>query len=1381
MGIGLVQVSEEEFRSGTVFDAKRRLLPLRVREHVRQQDAGRIRPRPVGSKVPLSAEQRRVWLHASQQPDLPIYNEPFTVHRYGSFDLAILEASLNEILRRHEVWRTSFSPEGEQVVHSELRVALPLVDLSDLPPAERETEALRLATEDAREPISINSVPLFRARAVRMRADEHRLYFTLHHIIFDGVSISHIFMPELSAIYAAFERGNPSPLADPELQYGDYAIWREGQAVSPKIQQHMSYWRKHLSGELPILHLPEDHLRHAVASHGGSMECFDIPEELVEDVRRLSRIQGATPYMTLLAAFAVLLFRYSGQNDVIVGSVASARRRLELESVIGYFLDTYAIRMKPQSELRFSELLAQTRDAVLDGLDAAEMPFDRVVHELNPKRDASHHPVFQAFFSMRPPMPRYPEGWNLTQMDVTVGTNKFILHLELGERPQHIEARFLFSTDIWERSTIKRMAAHWLVLLRSICQNPDRTLGSLPILTPEEVSAVRGIGGWNDASRSFPQEPLDALIEGQVRRTPEALAAVFGNERCSYDQLNCRANALADLLRAAGVRRGSIVAIVLDRSLDLLAGLIAVLKTGAAYLPIDIRMPRERIGLCLRDAQASAILTRGSLLPLIPPCASAVVCVDGSCVVGNYDLRRPPLPGACPPPPTRGAHNLEDTAYVIYTSGTTGAPKGVEISQRSLINLLASMRVAPGFAAEDVLLAVTPISFDIAALEMFLPLTCGGSVVIASPEELQDPYLLAGAVRKSECTVMQATPATWRTLLLSGWHDARLKCRDGESRMLRILCGGEALPRELAARLLRTGAELWNMYGPTETTIWSLIHRVDGAIANESGAISVGRPIGNTTAYILDAQRELLPCGIPGELFLGGMGLAKGYRGQPGQTAERFLTIESVGGERLFRTGDLAVQRPDGKIEVIGRTDNQVKIRGYRVELEAVEAAVLQHPQIASAAARAWPESTGEFRLSVYITSRTVLPPSAGEMRVFLAGILPGYMIPSDFIVVAAIPLTAHGKVDRPRLPAPINSAHQPVREVACSAEVERLRAIWKELLGKKHVGADDNFFDLGGHSLLIVALQHRIATEFGQQIAIAELFHSPTVRQQAELTKRHTKEKPALTPGVMALRPGQDRTGIFWIHYLRVDLAKEFGEDQPFYSVVLTREDCALLGERPTPQSIATCLMRKILATQTSGPYSLGGFCLGGILANEIACQLRAAGHEVSLLILLDAPNPAFLQKCDSLTRKMSYLGYLLKKALRLGAWDSLVYLFAHLRKRLARRFGATPARTEMRVAQEMCEVAMANHRPGKYDGEVLLLLAAERPPHKNYLAGWQEVVTGNLRIEYLNAHHDNLLKSKNLRTVANAITSHLGPILSGKGRPSCGRIGDEWALHCD
>jgi len=1329
-----------EVRKERLSEAKRRLLQQRMRGAEPPNENQHIRRRSDSAAVPLSAEQRRVWLHASQQPDLAIYNEPFTIHRLGNFDLGILEASMNEVLRRHEAWRTGFSPEGAEVIHDTVRVTLPFVDLSGLPAAEREAEALRIATEDAQKPIPLHAVPLFRARVVRMKADEHRLYLTVHHIIFDAISISHIFLPELAAIYASFEQGNPCPLPAPTLQYGDYAIWREGHVDSPVVKQHLAYWVEQFSGELPVLRLPEDRPRPAITSHRGSMECFEIPPGLVENLRRLSEAQGVTLYMTLLAAFKVLLFRYSGQNDLIVGSATDGRRRPELESVMGYFVDTFAIRTRPTAGVRFSDYLIHTRDSVLGGLAAADVPFDRVVHEVNPKRDTSHHPIFQAFFSIRPPMPPFSEGWNLTQMDVTVGTSKFVLHLELCERPDYVEARFLYSTDIWDGTTIKRMAKHWLMLLQSVGRNPESTLGTLAMLTPEESAAILGPGGWNDTARPFPQVTLNALIEDQVRHTPHAIAAAFGNERWTYEDLNSRAEAIASMLRAAGVTRGSVVAVALDRSLDLLAGLIGVLKIAAAYLPIDIRMPRERIALCLADAKPLTILTQRSLVEHVATDTSAVVLVDAdrqnqSLVAVDVLVDQP----------THTKNNLEDTAYLIYTSGTTGEPKAVEISQRSLVNLLAAMQTAPGFGPEDVFLAVTPISFDIAALEMFLPLICGGMVVIASREEAQDPYLLAHAIRRSGCTVMQATPATWRTLLLSGWNDAGQSSTRNSSKVLRVLCGGEALPRELANRLLATGAELWNMYGPTETTIWSLIHRVHEG--EKEATVSIGQPIANTKAYILDERWELLPVGIPGELFLGGVGLAKGYRGQAQQTADRFITVDSVGGIRLYRTGDVAVQRADGSVEVLGRTDNQVKVRGYRVELEAVEAAVLRHPGLAAAAARAWPEPSGDFRLSVYVVANDDgKAPSLADMRAFLGSRLPNSMIPSDVIPLAAIPLTPHGKVDRARLPAPSARETQSLRTTLSSAEEVRLAAIWANLLGCEHVGLDDNFFDLGGHSLLVAVLQQRIATEFGQRIPVVELFHSPTVRQQAELTQRLAKGRPGLPPGVLAMQPHGTRSNIFWVHYLNANLAMAVGVDQPFFGVALTAEDFGLLGETPTQQSIAACLLRKILATQSKGPYTIGGGCLGGILAFEIASQLRAAGHQVPLLVLLDAPSPSYLRSTDNLS-------YLVKRAARLGMWTTTAHLRERMRKRFTRAIGTKPAGTEMTIAQEMIEAAAYAYRPEKYKGQVLLLLASGGPFHESFIPGWQAVVPDNLHIQYVDVHHRELLDVQNARSIADAI----------------------------
>lgn len=1332
-------------RRDKLSEAQRILLERRLRGNGTSNGNNQIGRRAPGTPVPLSAEQRRIWLHASHQPSLAIYNEPITIHKRGTFSLAVLEASVTEILRRHEAWRTTFTPEGEAVVHDTAHVTLPFTDLSHLPETAREAEALKIASATAREPIPLDCFPLFRSHVVRISAQEHRWYLTVNHIIFDGISISRVLVPELSAIYAAFEQGRPSPLAEPALQYGDYAVWRAQQLESSAEKQHMRYWLRQLGGELPILELPIDRPRPAMTSHRGSMECFRLPASLREDLYRICRTRGVTLYVLLLAAFKVLLFRYSGQDDIIVGSATDARRRPELAGVMGYFLDTIALRTRPHADLSFSDYLGRTRDVVLEAFDAADVPFDRIVYELRPPRDSSHHPIFQAFFTMRPSLLELPAGWDLTHMDVTVGSSKFDIYLELGERPDHIEGRILYSTDLFDAATIRRMQTHWLVLLESLCHNPEGALGEFAILAPEEHSSLLGLSTWNNTASSFPQVPLQGLIEEQASRTPNAIAAVFENKPCTYRELNARSEIIAQALTEVGVTRGSIVAIALERSVELLASLIAVMKLRAAYLPLDIYMPRERIALCLADAQPSAILTEEFVQSRVSPTAFPTLLLE------DIPDRRTSEGMAYRSDFAQFAEALDDTAYVIYTSGSTGAPKAVEVPQRSLVNLLASMERSPGFTSRDTMLALTAISFDIAALELFLPLICGGRVVIASREESQDPHQLSKAIKRSGCTVIQGTPATWRTLLLSGWNEARQRSALGASCTLKILCGGEALTVELADHLLATGAELWNMYGPTETTIWSMIHRVLPTKSERLGSVSIGHPIANTQAYILDAQRQLLPFGVPGELYLGGTGLAKGYRGQPLQTSERFCLVATVGGARLYRTGDMAVRRSIETVEIRGRTDHQVKIRGYRVELEAVEAAALQYSQISSAAARIWPEITGENRLSLYIVGNGTTSPNPSELKAFLAKSLPTYMLPSDIISLPEMPLTSNGKTDRSRLPEPLTSNISQLYTAEFSTYEAAIATMWAELLGLRSINLDDNFFDLGGHSVLIAALQQRLAVELKQRIPMAQLFHSPTVRKQAALLQQIIENKPSSPPGVLALQPNGRGEAVFWVHYANEGLATALGTSQPFLSVVLTIEDMISMGESPTLEKIAACHVEKILETQSKGPFNLGGFCAGGVLAYEVASLLRTAGHDVSLLVIVDAPNPS----PPKLKKLLHYVHWIAVK----GGMTALSRTVRkHLEGRFRRFAGRVSNENEMRTAQDMIEAAAARYKPRKYDGRVLLVQASDRI-HLDFLYGWREVVRDSLNNEYVAGHHDELMKANRVNEVGQVILSHIQP----------------------
>jgi amino acid adenylation domain-containing protein len=1340
----LLPLEAEELSS-----VKRVLLRQRL-EAVTEAREVRIHPRKPGTPVPVSAEQRRVWLHSSAHPELPLYNEPFTIHRRGSFDPGVLKRTLNEIVTRHEGWRTSISTDGRAVIHASVPIALPFTDLNHLPEAQREAEALRIATADAQKPIRTDAVPLFRVQVVRMEPDYHRIYFTAHHIIFDGTSIVRILVPELAEIYAAFEADKSSSLPPPVLQYGDYAVWREQQAEFA-VNKHLPFWLKNLSGELPMLRLPRDKPGTATTDHGGSMECFQIPGRLVNELRRLSLERGATLYMTLLAAFSVLLFRYSGQGDILVGSVADARRRPELENILGYILDTFALRSRPSGELSFLQFLTETRKSLLEALNAADVPFERIVQGINPKRSTRHHPVFQAFFTMRPSMPTFPEGWRLTQMDVTVDASKFLLYLDVCERPDHVEARFLYCNAVWQAETIRRMSAHWLVLLESICRHPERSLGQLSLLTQEEVASHFEAGGWNDTQRAMPLKTVDALFEQQARLTPHAVAAVFGQKSWTYADLDSRAEAIASKLRNVGVKTGSIVAILLERSLDLLAGLIAVLKTGAAYLPIDPSSPDRAIEDALANAETSVILTQTLMRHRVEANERVLVAVDESLEEQASNVNSTSMGDEF-------GRDLLDSAYVIYTSGTTGRPKGVEVSHSSLTNLLTSMQAFPGFDRQDVLLALTPISFDIAALELFLPLISGGTVVIASRAEARDPYQLADAINRSGCTIVQATPATWRSLVASGWTQCGQVTEKARGKALKVLCGGEPLRPELARSLLAAGVELWNMYGPTETTIWSLVHRVD-SVNRDSTNVSIGLPIANTQAYILDERLQLTPVGVPGELFLGGAGLARGYRGNPVDTQKRFLKIDGMGGRRLYRTGDVAVRKADGTIEVHGRTDNQVKVRGYRIELEAIEAAVLQHPAVESAAARTWPEPDGNRRLSVYIVARDGFPvPSIGELRIFMEGTLPDYVIPSDVIALSMLPLTVHGKVDRSQLPSPYRKETISTVTAGSSDEETRITAIWKDILGRNDIGANDNFFDLGGHSLLVAALQQRILEQFDQRVAFAELYYNPTVRQQAKYLIRPSKPESTLPAGVLALQNQGNRTPIFWVHYLNRELVNAMGKSHPFFVLSMTPAELDAAGGATTLESLAASHVRKILATHVEGPYIVGGQCVGGALAYEIARQLRRLRKEVALLVLLDVPNLSSVRSCDTLGAKLNYTRYLVRRVSEAGLWKSWHYCKELARNSVARTLARRSTPMEINIAQHIIEAAARLYVPETYEGKVLLILASNRPPHRDFHPGWQSVVTQGLHTQHIQAHHRELLEPQHARNIADAVTRLIG-----------------------
>ena len=1316
-------------------DTKRELLARMLRGNPggegKAPAADLVRPRAPGTVPPLTADQRQVWLHAAMAPDMPLYNESITIHRLGRYDHRAMERAVSEVLRRHEAWRTTISVEDAepvQIVHPATALSLPLDDVSHLPAGERDAAALAIGSADARAAIDFTQGPLFRARIVKLGEEEHRLYLTLHHIIFDGVSIYRVIVPELAAIYEAYSKGEPSPLPEPALHYGDYAVWQQENLKSAAIRRQLDYWRRTLADAPPKLELPGDRAKPPVPTHAGSMETFLIPHALFESLRTLSQRQGVTLYMTLLASFTAMLNRYTGEEDILVGGVTDLRRRPELERVVGYFLNTITLRTRPAPVLRFTEHLAQVRDSVLGALGASEVPFDEVVRNLGVRRTPGAHPLFNILFSIEPPVDPFPAGWDLTQMDVVVGGAKFDLYLELDERPEGMLGRFLYSTELFDVATIRRMIGHWLTMLDGIADDPDGPIAALPMLTPREASEL--LGQWAVTARPLPPVSLPAAIAAQARETPDALAVISANGRLSYAQLDAEAARIAALLRANGIGRGDLVALGVERSPMMVAALLGILRTGAAYLPLDPGFPAARLDQIVADARPKALLTDPELAATLPDWRVRVLDVNGEADATQGFVAE---------------IADEDLAYVLYTSGSTGAPKGVEIPHRALVNLLLSMREAPGYAPGESLLAVTTLSFDIAALEIFLPLVCGGRLLLASREEARDPTKLRTLLETLEPSVMQATPATWRALIEEGWQG---------SRSLRILCGGEALSRGLADDLLARCGELWNMYGPTETTIWSTIARVEPG----DGPVPIGHPIANTQTYVLDAAGNLVPAGVVGELFIGGTGLAHGYRGRDDLTAERFAERRGVPGARLYRTGDFAKLSPGGTLFCLGRADAEEKIRGFRVAVEEIEGALARHPRVAAAAVRSWPDASGEKALAAYVVPAGE-PATATELRAHLAALLPDYMMPARFETLDALPMTPNRKVDRNALPAPEGQVLVRDTTPPHGAHEERLAAIWREILGVEQIGRDDSFFELGGHSLLVAKLLRRAEREWGRKLGMAEFF------QGHRLSEMAARLGAALTPadagGLVPIQPLGDAPPLLWLDAgpAFLPLAQGIGTHQPFLGVpvdaILERE----AGTALSFEQIADLVVGSIRAARPRGPYLIGGWCTSGILAFAVAAQLRREGEDVPLLVMAHSMNPRALHAIAGVRLRASKARFHARQWLREHPHRRARYLRDRLQAvleemRFSRARVAEGTHGALRAGLDAAAYAYA---PPAYDGDVALFIPSQRPRVLDPRAGWQRLVRGGFKPFEIAGGHSTMLQPPHV----DAFAAHLRDVI--------------------
>ena len=1054
------------------------------------------------AEQPLSRGQKALWLIHQLQPKNPAYYIVRAMRICGEVNIPALEKAFQGLVDRHAALRTTFTicnGEPVQKISQRDRVCFSLESAS----LWSEKLLREKMYEAATLPFDLERGPLFRVNLFERPVGEYTMLLSIHHLVADFWSLA-ILVNELGLLYSAELQGRKAELPLIRENYHDYIRWQEKMLSGHEGEKIGEYWKQQLSGELPVLNLSTDRPRLPVQTYNGRTISFDIHSETLQSIKGVAANTGSSLYMVLLAAFQVLLHRYIGQDDILIGSPAAGREKAGFSNTVGYFTNPLVMRARFFKGQTFIEFLKEVRKTVVDAYRYQNYPFATLVENLRPDRDPSRSPVFQVMFTLQKAQLLDDKGLSLfalgesgasmetgelklESLELEMRTSQFDLAVSIAEAGGRLAVSIEYNSDLFNEATINRIARHYGNILSEVAAAPGKAISEISFLDKAERDLL--LTGWNDTCTDIPYELcIHDLFEKQAVSRPEEIAALFVNEDISYGELNHRAESLARFLKKLGVENNSIVAIYMDRSLDMLVGLLGVLKAGGAYLPLDITYPRERLKYMIDDAGPMVLLTKSSLREDAAVYGTGIVCMDEEwgevCIEASEN----------------GAKTIsqEDLAYIIYTSGSTGKPKGVGITHRSVVNFLFSMRKKPGFSEKDTLLSVTTLSFDIVALELFLPLICGGRVVIVPREEISDGAKLIRLIERYSATVMQATPATWKLMLDAGWNG----CRN-----LKILCGGEMLSRELANQLLDRCDSLWNMYGPTETTIWSAVCKIEST----DGPVPIGRPIDNTQIYILDSEMEPVPIGVTGELYIGGQGLSPGYFNRPEMTEERFVPnrFDSSASSRIYKTGDLARYLSDGNIEVLGRVDHQVKIRGFRIELGDIEAALDKHPSINESIVSVYEVSADDKRLAAYYTGTGGRPLPAGELRNSLKERLPESMIPSFFIPLEYIPLTPNGKIDRKALPPPVNPEIllQGIYRAPEDEIEETIAIIWKEVLRVDKIGADDRFFDIGGHSLLLASVFNKVKrtldTALISDLTMVDMFKYPTIRSLASFLKK--------------------------------------------------------------------------------------------------------------------------------------------------------------------------------------------------------------------------------------------------------------------------------------
>jgi amino acid adenylation domain-containing protein/non-ribosomal peptide synthase protein (TIGR01720 family) len=1164
---------------------------------------------PRGERLPLSFAQERLWFLDRLQPGLTAYNMAVSVRLEGELDAAALREAIQALAQRHEPLRTRFeSVDGQPVQRISATAAVPFLteDLRALPEPERNAAASRRMADEANRPFDLASGPLARAALWRVEDEVSLLLIGLHHAVGDGWSLG-VLVRDLAELYAARRAGRAPGLAPLPIQYADFAAWQRQWLQGDVLERQLSFWRQHLAGAPPELKLPTDRPRLAAPSHRGGRLGFSLPAGLVADLEALGRDQGCTLFMTVLAAWQALLHRYSGEDRVVVGTPIAGRTQLDTEGLIGLFANTLALCGDLSGEPTFRELLTRTRDRVLGAFAHQDLPFEKLVEALQPARALGRSPLFQVMLVLQSaPPPRIDlPGLRLSPSPFERHTARFDLTVELAPAAGGLDGSLEYSADVFDAPTARRILGHFLNLLRAAAATPDRPLHQLSVLEPEERAEL--LRASQPARIALPPSaPLHARFEAQVDRSPDALAVTFEGRSLAYAELDARSNQLAHLLRKLGVGPEVKVALALERSIEVVVVILGVLKAGGAYVPLDPAHPRERLAFTLEDAGARVLVAQPELAERLALPGTQVVLLEA---LAGEPSTRPHVPV-----------EPDQLAYVIYTSGSTGKPKGVEVTHANVSRLFDATAAWFDFGPSDVWTLFHSYAFDFSVWELWGALLHGGRLVVVPNLVSRTPGALRALLISEKVTVLNQTPSAFRQLAAA--DESR---PPGGLALRLVIFGGEALePASLRPWVERHGDQrprLVNMYGITETTVHVTYRPLSRADVDTAGAGSaIGRPIPDLTLHVLDRHLQPVPAGVPGELCVGGSGLARGYLGRPALTTERFVPdpFSTEPGARLYRSGDLARRLPDGDVEYLGRIDRQVKIRGFRIELGEIESALAEHPAIREAAVALHRGDGGEARLVAYVVGRGAPAPAGPELRQFLQGRLPEYMLPAAWVALAGLPLTENGKVDRSALPPPgawTGTSRLPPRS---RLELE-LSQMFEDVLGATQVGPEDDFFALGGHSLLAVRLVARIQERYGRELPLASLFQGPTVAELARLLRRSAIE-PDHSP-VVPMQPRGNRPPLFFVpplggHVLcYVEVARLLGADQPCYGLE------EFVGG--TPRAIAATLVETMRRVQPRGPYHLCGWSFGGVVAFEMAQQVRQQGEPVALLALLDTEVP--------------------------------------------------------------------------------------------------------------------------------------------------------------